>query len=162
MYRLLVAAASLASAAFILWAGQLLPEQVASRFDTHGMAVSWMPRDAFLGVMLLLASLMPAVTALLQMRNSRRGYTRIPHPDHWYAEPQRAGTVAYLEAHAAVFAAALSAFLCYVFWRMVAAHAVSPQAPVLDKQLFLLGLAVFVAFALGWMLLRRQHFRAVR
>jgi hypothetical protein len=160
MYRLLIAAAALASAAFILWAGQLLPDPVASRFDTNGVAVSWMPRDAFLGVMLLLASLMPAVTALLQMRNSRLGRTRIPNPEHWYAEPRRAATVAYLEAHAAVFATALSAFLSYVFWRMVAAHAASPQAPVLDKQLFLLGLGVFVAFALGWVLLRRQHFRS--
>lgn len=159
MYRLLIAATTLASAAFILWAGQLLPDPVASRFDTNGVAVSWMPREAFLGVMLLLASLMPAVTALLQMRYSRLGRTRIPNPEHWYAEPRRAATVAYLEAHAAVFAAALSAFLVYVFWRVVAAHAASPQAPVLDKQLFLLGLAVFVAFALGWVLLRRQHFR---
>ena len=162
MYRLLIAAAALASAAFIVWTGQLLPDPVASRFDTSGAAVSWMPRDTFLGVMLLLASLMPAVTALLQMRNSRLGRTRIPNPEHWYAEPRRAATVAYLEAHAAVFATALSAFLSYVFWRLVAAHAVSPQAPVLDKQLFLLGLAVFVAFALGWVLLRWQHFRRPR
>ena len=162
MYRLLIAAAALSSAVFILWAGQLLPDTVASRFDTHGAAVSWMSRDAFLGVMLLLASVMPAVTALLQMRNSRLGHTRIPNPEHWYAEPRRAATVAYLEAHAAVFAAALSGFLSYVFWRLVSAHAASPQAPVLDKQLFLLGLAVFVAFAVGWMLLRRQHFHAVR
>ncbi len=159
MFRLLLALAALASAAFILWAGQLLPPQVASRFDSQGLAVSWMGRDAFIGVMLLLASLMPAVTALLQMRNSRLARTRIPRADHWYAAPRRAATVAYLEAHATVFAAALSAFLCFVFWRLVAAHAVAPQAPVLDKQLFLLGLGVFVAFAVGWTVLRHQHFR---
>lgn len=162
MYRLLVAAAALASAAFILWTGQQLPAQVASRFDSSGAAVNWMAREHFLGVMLLLASLMPAVTALLQMRNSRLARTRIPNPEHWYAEPQRAQTVAYLEAHAAVFATALSAFLCYVFWRLVVAHAAAPQAPVMDRQLFLLGLGVFVAFAVGWMLLRRQHFITIR
>lgn len=162
MVRLLIAAAALASAAFIVWAGQLLPDPVASRFDPQGVAVSWMPRGTFVGVMLLLASVMPAVTALLQMRNSRLGRARLPHPEHWYAETRRAQTVAYLEWHAAVFAAALSAFLSYVFWRVVAAHAVAPQAPVLDKQLFLLGLGVFVAFAVGWVLLRRQHFRQLR
>jgi hypothetical protein len=58
-----------------------------------------------------------------------------------------------------VFAAALAGFMCYVFWRVVAAHQVSAQAPVLDKQLFLLGLGVFVAFAVGWTVLRHQHFR---
>lgn len=162
MYRLLVAAAALASAAFIFWAGQMLPDPVASRFDSNGVATSWMARDTFLGVMMLLASLMPAVTALLQMRNSRLGRTRIPNPEHWYAEPQRSETVAYLEAHAAVFAAALSVFLCFVFWRLVAAHIAAPQAPVLDRQLFLLGLGVFIAFALGWTLLRRQHFSKIR
>ena len=49
--------------------------------------------------------------------------------------------------------------MCFVFWRVVAAHQVSAQAPVLDKQLFLLGLGVFVAFAVGWTVLRHQHFR---
>jgi hypothetical protein len=33
---------------------------------------------------------------------------------------------------------------------------------VLDRQLFLLGLGVFIAFALGWTLLRRQHFGKIR
>lgn len=159
MVRLLLAFVALASAGFILWAGQQLPDQVASRFDGQGVAVNWMARESFLGVMLLLAALMPVVTALLQMRNSRLSRTRIPNPEHWYAEPRRAATVAYLEVHATVFAAALSAFMCFVFWRVVAAHGVNPQAPVLDKQLFLLGLGVFVAFAVGWTVLRHQHFR---
>jgi hypothetical protein len=159
MFRLLLALVALASAGFVWWSGQMLPAQVASRFDSQGVVVSWMARETFIGVMLLLASVMPAVTALLQMRNSRLSRTRIPNPEHWYAEPRRNATVAYLEAHAAVFAAALSAFMCFVFWRMVAAHQVSAQAPVLDKQLFLIGLGVFVAFAVGWTVLRHQHFR---
>lgn len=159
MFRLLLALVALASAGFVWWSGQLLPAQVASRFDSQGVAVSWMGRETFIGVMLLLASVMPAVTALLQMRNSRLSRTRIPNPEHWYAEPRRLATVAYLEAHATVFAAALAGFMCFVFWRVVAAHQVSAQAPVLDKQLFLLGLGVFVAFAVGWTVLRHQHFR---
>ncbi|KPF49088.1 hypothetical protein IP87_18840 [beta proteobacterium AAP121] len=159
MFRLLLALLALVSAAFIWWAGQMLPAQVASRFDSQGVAVSWMARETFVGLMMLLAAVMPVVTALLQMRNSQLSRTRIPNPEHWYAEPRRAATVAYLAAHATVFAAALSAFMCFVFWRLVAAHAVTPQAPVLDKQLFLLGLGVFVAFAVGWTVLRHQHFR---
>ncbi|RVU45601.1 DUF1648 domain-containing protein [Rubrivivax rivuli] len=161
MFRLLLAFVALASAAFVWWSGQMLPAQVASRFDSQGVVVSWMSRETFIGLMLLLASVMPTVTALLQMRNSRLSRTRIPNPEHWYAEPRRNATVAYLEAHAAVFATALSVFMCFVFWRVVAAHLGSPQAPVLDKQLFLLGLGVFVAFAVGWTVLRHQHFRRI-
>ena len=38
MLRLLLALVALVSAGFVWWSGQMLPAQVASRFDSQGMA----------------------------------------------------------------------------------------------------------------------------
>jgi hypothetical protein len=67
------------STAFILAAGQQLPDTVAAHFGLRGVANGFMPRDQDLVVMALLGSALPIATAGLTALAVRRA-PRLPSP----------------------------------------------------------------------------------
>ncbi|MBI3156750.1 MAG: DUF1648 domain-containing protein [Burkholderiales bacterium] len=157
--RALVLTVALAAAVAVLGSAGDLPDRVASHFGVSGRADGFMPREFFLALMTLTASVLPAALWFLQVGSARRGRVRIPHAAHWLAPPQRSRTLAYLEWHAAAFSVVLAAFMVFVHWRVVLAHADGGAPPRLAPGPFFIGLGVFLVFTLAWALAPRRRFR---
>lgn len=157
--RSLVLTVALAAAVTVLGSAGELPDRVASHFGISGRADGFMPREVFLALMTLTASVLPAALWWLQVGSARRGRVRIPHAAHWLAPPQRSRTLAYLAWHAAAFSAGLATFMVFVHWRVVLAHADEGAAPRLAPWPFFIGLGMFLVFTLAWALALQRRFR---
>lgn len=158
--RSLVLTVALAAAVTVLGSAGELPGRVASHFGISGRADGFMPREVFLALMTLSASVLPTAIWFLQVGSARRGRVRIPHAARWLAPPQRSRTLAYLEWHAAAFSVVLAAFMVFVHWRVVLANAGGAAQARLALLPFLAALGAFLAFTLAWVLALRRHFRA--
>jgi hypothetical protein len=157
--RSLVLTFALAAAVTVLGSAGGLPDRVASHFGVSGQADGFMPREVFVALMTLTASVLPATIWFLQVGSARRGRARIPHAAHWLAPPQRPHTLAYLEWHAAAFSVALAAFMVFVHWRVVLANAERAAGARLAPWPFFFGLGVFLVFTLAWALALQRRFR---
>src|SRR5258708_39905629 len=85
-------ALAIAATATSLATSGTLPEQVASHFASGGAANGWMSREAYVLIVLAMATLLPlfivAMMARLPRMNPRR--IRLPHRDYWLP-PERRG-----------------------------------------------------------------------
>lgn len=82
LHRLLVFASAAFATVFILVLGLQLPERVAAHFNVAGQADGFMPRSAFVALMVLLAGALPVLGWWLPVRQARQGTARIPHAAH--------------------------------------------------------------------------------
>ena len=84
-------ALAIAVTATILATSGNLPERIASHFANGGAANGWMSRDAYVVIVLAMATLLPlfivAMMARLPRMNPRR--IRLPHRDYWLAPERR-------------------------------------------------------------------------
>jgi hypothetical protein len=147
--RVLVAALALA-AAFVLLSGQSLPPLVASHFAAGGHADAFMPRVAYLGLMLGMVAGVPLLLVLAQglVRRVPPRMVSLPHRDYWLAPERAADTLAYLRSHGVCLSLLLAVFLCYVHWLVVRANGLQP--PQFPPAPFLAGLTVFLAAVVVW------------
>jgi len=157
MATIIVITSAIVSAIIMLWLGHDLPDLVASHFGTSGHANAYMPRTAFIAIMLFVTSVLPLLIWLLQVFAVRRGRLRIPNSDYWLAPANRAQTVAFLERHGAVLSVATTVFMTFVFVLVVkASHAQPPRLPLWP---FVTALFAFMVFVLVWALLPFLRFR---
>ena len=152
--------ALLACAAMLaLASARYLPALVASHFGADGQADGFMPRAAYVGVMLVVSVLVPLLVAVIPLRAFREGDSRIhlPDPQYWLADVRREATLDYLSRQALRFAAMLTGLLCYVQVLVVVANrAVPPQLP---GHWLGAGLLVYLASNLAWLIAFGRHFR---
>jgi hypothetical protein len=138
------------AAGFILLSGQSLPPIVASHFTAGGNADSFMPRNAYLGLMLVMAVGVPILLAL--------GYSllhlvpphlvSLPNRDYWLSPERTAETFAFLRKHGIYLSALMATFLCFIHWLVVRANELQP--PHLSASLFMTGLVPFLLAVAVW------------
>ncbi|MCJ0765750.1 DUF1648 domain-containing protein [Variovorax terrae] len=147
------------AALFIGATGRGLPAVVASHFDASGAANGFMPRGAYLLLMLAVVVGVPLAVVVGSGRALDRPGARInlPHRDHWLAPGRREETVAFIRRQLARFGILLVVFLCYTHWLVVRANGVSP--PRLPLLWFVAGLGFFLAGVLVWGLVFLRRFR---
>ncbi|WP_334159213.1 DUF1648 domain-containing protein [Oryzomicrobium sp.] len=145
--------------AFVWATGHTLPSVVASHFDIGGHANSFMPRDAYVWLMLALVVAMPLVTAVIPHWALRNPGIRIniPNRRYWLAPERRAATIDYLARQSVRFSILLLAFLCYVHWLVIQANQAVPL--LLPVPYFIAGLVVFLSATLAWLVALTRHFR---
>ncbi|MCA6216029.1 DUF1648 domain-containing protein [Ideonella sp. B7] len=146
-------------AAFIWLSSSALPEVVASHFGVNGAANGFMPRGAYVAIMLALALGLPSLLAFLPGALAGQGGTNlnIPNREYWLAPERRENTVAFIVAHGRLFAVAVAFFLAYVHWLVVRANALRP--PVLSTTGITAGLVVFFVFLAAWLFALLAKFR---
>ena len=159
MNRVLVLSSGAIGAILVLWLGRGLPDRVASHFGPSGVADSFMPRPMFLGLMLAVTAVLPVLVWLMQIRAAKNKTAKIPNAEYWLSPERRASTVAFIEAHAAIFSVSLTAFMVYVTWAVVGANEPTGHLPALNIKSFLLSVGLFLLFTVGWVGYLRVHFR---
>lgn len=157
--RLLFALVLVVAPAVIWGTRGALPPEVASHFDANGLADGTLPRNAYLVVVLALATLLPivvAVTTGLVSHLSRRPKL-MRDADYWFAPPRREATQAFLRDHACRLGTLLSALIVGLhLLTVVANRSVPPQLPMPG---FFALLASFVALVLAWIAALALRFR---
>lgn len=145
-------------AAFVLITSQGLPSVVASHFGADGSANGFMPRGAYLVVMLVLIVGLPALLAFLPSSLARKGGAKlnIPNREYWLAPARLEATAAYLGRQGKVFATVLALFLAYTHWLVVSANASSPA--FLPQPRFFAGLGAFLVIVVLWVGSLHAHF----
>ncbi|HEX8013208.1 MAG TPA: hypothetical protein VF814_20155 [Casimicrobiaceae bacterium] len=112
----------------ILATSRTLPERVASHFASGGAANGSMPREAYVALVLAMATLLPlfivAMMARLPRVHPRR--IRLPHRDYWLAPERRYSTFATLSGFAWALACALTLFVGGMYWLILVANATNP------------------------------------
>lgn len=144
---------------FTLTQGSRLPARVATHFGVAGDANASMTRDGFVAWMSIFVVALPLLSWAFLGWAMRRDRLNIPNAAWWLAEPRRPQTVAWLLRHVTCFCVALTAFVAYTFWLVVAANVAAPAHPALDNTATSVGMGVFLAVAAAWVTTLGLHFR---
>lgn len=145
--------------AFIWGTSAGMPGVVASHFGGSGAANGFMPRGAYLAIMLITGVGAPLLVGWLPtalVKGDGRNLN-LPHRDYWLAPERREASIAFLRSHGQWFAAAVALFLAYVHWLVVLANRLQP--PVLSSQAMMLGLIAFFALLALWLGMLWRRFR---
>lgn len=141
-----------------------MPDTVASSFDIAGRPRGFMPRSVYLTGMVLASSALPLLIWWLEVRRVRQGKLKVPNAGHWLSLPHRDATLRFMRACMAAASIALSVFMGYVSWLVAAANPHPPLAvaAALDTTRFVIGLGVFLAFVLVWVIVFFARFAGRR
>lgn len=144
---------------FELASARWLPPIVASHFDAAGRANGFMPRTAYIGLMLVVGVLAPLFITVVPLRAMRRPNARInlPDPSYWLAPERRDATLDQLSRQVVRFASMLTLFLGYVQTLVVVANRSVP--PTLPMHFLIAGLLIYLGSILVWLLAFARHFR---
>jgi uncharacterized membrane protein len=154
-----IAAPAVAAAIFVVTTSRALPAKVASHFGSDGAANGYMWHHTYVYFMLAFVVLLPLFLNLAASAVARLPDTmiNIPNRGYWLAPERRARAVGMLRGQMQLFATMLVAFLCYVHWQVVRANESTP--PTLDNARFMLGLGLFMAALVVWIVSLRRQFR---
>lgn len=136
--------ATLSGAAFVAVSSRGLPYLVAAHFNAAGQVNGYMPRDFYVGLMIVLMVTVPVMVALVPMRafNDPQARINLPHREYWLAHERRDETIAVLSRFARRFSVMLELFLCYGHWAVVQANHRSP--PTLPSTPFIVVVVLFI------------------
>jgi uncharacterized membrane protein len=138
------------AAGFVSLTASQLPSEVASHFGASGAADAFMPRTAYLILMLALALALPVaiVVVLGTVLRRPRAPINLPNRDYWLGPERRMETIAFLQRHMLRFGSLMIAFICFVHWLVVSANAREP-AHLADSWM-IVGTVLFVVASLLW------------
>ncbi len=138
------------AAVYVGWTSRELPALVASHFGGGGAANGFMPRGPYIGFMLVVVVLVPALVGLLPSRAFRAEGVRInlPNAAYWLAPERRDATIASLSSQMRRFATLLLGFLCYAHGLVIQANQSMP--PMLPEQALVGGVFAFGIATLAW------------
>jgi hypothetical protein len=147
------------AAGFIMLSGQSLPPVVTSHFAVGGNADGFMPRNAYLGLMLLITVGVPLLLALGHnlVRFVPPHLVSLPNREYWLSPERTTETFAFLRYHGIYLSALTAAFLCFIHWLVVQANEVQP--PHFSPSWFVAGLVLFLLAVAVWIGVLFLHFR---
>src|SRR6478735_3636728 len=142
--------AEIAVLAFILATAGALPENVASHFNAAGVPNGFMPRNFYIGFMLVFTLGIPSIVSGSMALISRFPESRInlPNKKIWLSGKYKESTFSYLKCHALVMGAFISIFMGYVHWLAIKANSEIPAH--LSSEAIIGGLVVFSVALVGW------------
>ena len=154
-----IAAPVIAAAIFVVMSSRAMPPKVASHFGPGGSANGYMWRDTYVYFMLAFVVLLPLFFNFVASAVARLPVTmiNIPNRDYWLAPERRGLVVDRLRRQMQVFSAMLVVFLCFVHWEVMRANQSMP--PMLDSRRFMLGMGLFMAALIVWIVSLRRQFR---
>ena len=154
-----VAAPVVAAAIFVVMSSNAMPPKVASHFGPDGAANGYMWRHTYVYFMLAFVVLLPLFFNFVASAVARLPVTmiNIPNRGYWLAPERRGLVVVRLRRQMQMFSAMLVVFFCFVHWEVVRANRAIP--PTLDSRRFMLGMGLFMAALIVWIVSLRRQFR---
>jgi len=154
-----VAAPVIAAAIFVVISSRAMPPKVASHFGRDGAANGYMWRHTYVYFMLAFVVLLPLFFSFVAnaVAHVPVAMINIPNRDYWLAPERRGLVVDSLRRQMQIFSAMLVVFLCFVHWEVVRANQSMP--PMLDNRRFMLGMGLFMATLIVWIVSLRRQFR---
>jgi hypothetical protein len=154
-----IAAPVIAAAIFVVMSSHALPAKVASHFARDGAANGYMWRQTWVYFMLAFVVLLPLFFNLVASAVARLPdrMINIPNRAYWLAPERRGLAIDRLRRQMQMFSAMLVVFLCFVHWEVVRANRSTP--PALDNDRFMLGMGLFMAALIVWIVSLRRQFR---
>ena len=154
-----IAAPVIAAAIFVVMSSSSMPPKVASHFGPDGAANGYMWRHTYVYFMLAFVVLLPLFFSFVAGAVARLPVTmiNIPNRDYWLAPERRGLVVERLRRQMQMFSAMLVVFLCFVHWEVVQANQSMPAT--LDNRRFMLGMGLFMAALIVWIVSLRRQFR---
>jgi uncharacterized membrane protein len=159
MTKLAVPVAVMAVLALVIVLGMQLPDPVASHFGVSGAPDSYMSRRALLALMAILVAVVPLLIWLGAGWAAASGNANIPNAAFWLAPERQAETGEYLVGYAALVAVVTAAFMGYTFLLLWLANTQGAAAAHLHMPLFLAGLAAYMLFTTGSLVVLVLRFR---
>jgi Protein of unknown function (DUF1648) len=159
MGLLAVAMLSAAAFAYVFVTSASLPDVAATHFNVRGEPNALTSRNSYRGFMALLIVVIPLTLAGLPVVFARRWpqLLNIPNREHWLSPERIEATLSSLGARTALLAAATIGLQCFVHRLVLAANAA--DRPELDQRTLLIGLGIFAAFMIGWIVSLYRRFR---
>ena len=139
------------AALFVPFTADLLPQRIASHFDSAGQPNGFMSRSAYVAFMLVFSIGFPVflVACLTAAHRGATASIKLPKREFWLAPDRRAATVTFLVTHGVWSGTLMCAFICFVHWQLVQANAVQP--PHLSGAAMLSGMAALITGMALWM-----------
>lgn len=156
---LLVAVIAFAAYGYVFLTSEGMPDVAATHFNVQGEPNAMSSRAGYRGFMAILVLVIPLLIAGLPVAISHRWpqLLNIPHREHWMAPERIEATLSTLRVRMAVVAVATIALQCFVHRLVLDANA--SDSPELDQRSLLIGLSLFGAFMLGWIVSLWRRFR---
>jgi hypothetical protein len=134
---------------FMLGTASELPPTVASHFDAAGYPSTFMPRAAYLRLVLGFGLGMPvAIVGILTAAYSRARNLRLPNRDYWLAPEHIGETRSFLVAHGIWFGSLLVLLVSFMHWLELKANHLAP--PHLSNEAFAVGMLMFLIGTAVW------------
>jgi uncharacterized membrane protein len=135
--------------AFIVATAGMLPDVVASHFNSAGLANGFMPKKVYLVLVSALSLVIPLTISGSMALISRlpESAINIPNKKIWLSPAYRESTFAYLRAHSLGMGGLMSLLMGYVHWLVIQANT---DVPAHMSSQAMGGAVVFVVALLGW------------
>ncbi len=152
----LLAAAGLA---FVVVTAARLPAIAVTRFDLGGAPNVFMTRQGYRWLMGFLVGVVPLFVAFLPALIGARWphLLNIPNRDYWLEPERHPQTLASVGSRTRLLAAVMIVFMCFTHWLVLEANAAVPMK--LAGTPLVIGVGVFLAFVIGWIVALRTRFR---
>ena len=136
---------AIVAAGFIVATTASMPAEVASHFDVRNAANTFMPRSAYLALMLAIALGLPAliVGTIVLLARIRPDAINIPNRAYWLDPQHREEMIGALRARGAWFGCLLTVFIAGVHYLVLEANRATP--PTLPLEMFFTWMVMFAA-----------------
>lgn len=138
---------AIAAGLFVWSTGSNMPAEVASHFNASGQADSFLSRDTYLTLMVVVVCLSTLVVGGMGrlLTSLPEDSINLPNKAYWLSPERKNESLNYISNWLQFFSAGMAVFLCFVHWIVVQAN--STESQQLDSSVFYLGLA-FMLFGL--------------
>jgi hypothetical protein len=147
-------------AAMIFGTSGSLPGTVASHFAAGGRPNGWLPRDAYLAVMLGIGIGLPVLilASLAWLPRIAPSLVNVPHREYWLAEPRREDTLDALAVFGCLIGVLTASFVIALHFLLLDANARAPAR--LDESPLLAVTGIFVAMVIALIIAMFTRFRS--
>lgn len=126
-----------------------MPAEVASHFNASGQADSFLSRDNYLTLMILVICLSTLVVGGIGrlLISLPEDSINLPNKAYWLSPERKNDSLNYISNWLQFFSAGMAAFLCFVHWIVVQANSTEPKQ--LNSSVFYLGLVFILLCLIG-------------
>ena len=140
---------AIAAGLFVWLTGSNMPTEVASHFNASGQADSFLSRDNYLTLMILVICLSTLVVGGIGrlLISLPEDSINLPDKAYWLSPERKNYSLNYISNWLQFFSAGMAAFLCFVHWIVVQANSTEPKQ--LDSSVFYFGLVFMLLGLIG-------------